>query len=150
MNLRDAKIISKYADYVVKCDRKLLNKDDWNIIGSELKTTDKLRPLITRKIVMSNLELANNRILEILSRNGITSDKPFELYKEAEAIAKEKQNSKDLITIADRYTDLLDLKPKQQQQMQQTEQISFTKMLDSVENAKITANREIKSIENGV
>jgi hypothetical protein len=148
MNMREAKIISNYANYVVKNNRKQLNKTDWNIIGANLKTTTKLRPYLTRKIVMSNIELANNKILDILSRNGIDVDKPLKIYNEAYEIAKSKENSKDLISIADRYVDLLSLKPKQEQIQTQTETISFNKMLETGETAKVTATREVKNLEN--
>ncbi len=150
MNLRDIKIISNYVERVIKRDKKQLNYEDWKYIGKDIKTNKpEFSPVIAKRVVMSNLELANNKIIDALTRNGIDIDKPLSIYNEAYEIAKTKENSKDLITIADRYVDLLDMKPKNQQQTQQTEQISFTKMLDSGEKAKITAKREIKSVENG-
>ena len=148
MQHRDVQIISKWAKYVIKHKRKLLNKDDWRIIGSDLKTTDKLRPFITRKIIMSNIDVANQTLINILTRNGITEDKPFEIYEKARKIAEVKENSRDLITIADRYTELLDLKPKHTETHTQTEKVSYIGMLESGQKGKLTATKTIKQANN--
>ena len=144
---RDAKIIKEYAEFVVKHKRKRLTNDDWRIIGKDLKTTTKLRHHLTRKIVMSNLELANQTILNILTRNGIDQDKPFKLYNEAERIAKSKENSKDLISIADRYVELLDMKPKHTQTSIETQQVSYVSMLEDGNKGKITATKTTKQLD---
>ena len=111
MQLRDHKIIKNYAKYVVENDRKLLNKADWNIIGAELKTTNKLRPFITRKIVMSNIEVANKTITDLLIKQGIKPDRGMKVLKIAEAIAIKNKNSSDLIKVAKEYNLLHDLMP---------------------------------------
>ena len=112
MKLRDHKIIGKYARYVVDNDRKLLNKADWRIIGAELKTTDKLRPFITRKIIMSNIEIANKTITDLLISQGIKPDRGMKVLKIAESIAIKNKNSADLIKVAKEYNLLHDLMPQ--------------------------------------
>jgi hypothetical protein len=148
MKVRDVKLIKRYAERVISKDSTNLNKDDWNEIGQDLIPNTKNRAFFTKKIIMSNKDLANRAIIDILSRNNIDADKAFTLYNDAEIIAKKKDNSKDLIAIADRYVELLDLKPKQQQQTTQTEVISFTGMLENGQKGKIVAKQEVKTLEN--
>ena len=112
MQLRDHKIITKYAKYVVDNDRKLLNKADWRIIGADLKTTDKLRSFITRKIVMSNIEIANKTITDLLVSQGIKPERGMKILKIAESIAIKNKNSSDLIKVAKEYNLLHDLMPQ--------------------------------------
>jgi len=147
MRLRDAKIIDRYAHYVVKKDNKLLNKQDWNIIGQDLIPNDKIRPYYTKKIVMSNLELANKRILDVLSRNGIDENKPLKIYEEAYNIAKNKENSGDLIKIADRYTELLDMKPQKVQYSETRKQIDYNDMLPEQVTKRVTVNKSVENNE---
>ena len=145
---RDAKIINNYAHYVVKKDNKLLNKQDWNIIGQDLIPNDKIRPYYTKKIVMSNLELANKRILDVLSKNNIDENKPLKIYEEAYNIAKNKENSGDLIKIADRYAELLDMKPQKVQYSETRKEINYDNMLPEQVTKKITTSKTIDNDEN--
>jgi len=87
MRILEAKIINRYADKVLQRNTTKLNKNDWNEIGKDLIPNDKTRAFYSKKIVMSNIELANSRIMRILADNGITENKPFELLKKAEDIA---------------------------------------------------------------
>jgi len=146
MTLRDHKIISNYARYVIEHDRKLLNRNDWKIIGKDLKTTEKLRPFLTRKIIMSNIETANKTITDLLIANGIKPERAFDLYKEAEQIARNKENSGDLIKIADRYTELHDLKPQKVTYTEQRKEIDYSNMLPNKVTKTISTT---KNIDNG-
>ena len=147
MTLRDHKIIKDYAKYVIEHDRKLLNKADWRIIGKELKTTDKLRPFLTKKIIMSNLEIANKTITDLLIANDIKPERALDLYKEAEKIARNKENSGDLIKIADRYTELHDLKPQKVTYTEQRKEIDYSNMLPNEVKKTITTS---KTLDNGI
>ena len=112
MEWRNIRIIKNYAQRCIEKDKKQLNYDDWVIIGKDIKTNYPLiRPKIAKRIIMSNLELANKTILDLLLKNDIKAERGLNLLKEAEKIARTKENSKDLIAIADRYIDLHDLKP---------------------------------------
>ena len=112
MAWRDLRIIKNYAQRCVEKDKKQLNYKDWTEIGKDIKTQYPLiRPKIAKRIVMSNLELANKTILDLLLKNDIKAERGLNLLKEAENIARTKENSKDLIAIADRYIDLHSLKP---------------------------------------
>ena len=148
MKIRDAKIISKYAERVVKRDTKRLKTEDWLIIGSELNVKNELKPAICRRIVNTNIELANKRILDILERNGINTDKPFEIYEEALKIAKSKENSSDLIKIADRYTELLDLKPQKVTISESRQQIDYSNMLPEKHKQTISTTKTIQKDSN--
>lgn len=145
MKIRDAKIISKYAERVVKRDTKRLKTEDWLIIGSELNVKNELKPAICRRIVNTNIELANKRILDILERNGINTDKPFEIYEEALKIAKSKENSSDLIKIADRYTELLDLKPQKVTISESRQQIDYSNMLPEKTKKTISTTKTVQN-----
>ena len=147
MTLRDHKIIKDYAKYVIQHDRKLLNKTDWTIIGKELKTTDKLRPFLTRKIIMSNIETANQTITQLLLSNDIKPERALNLYKEAESIARDKQNSGDLIKIADRYTELHDLKPQKVTYTEQRREVDYVNMLPNQVKKTISTT---KSLDNTI
>lgn len=146
LNYRDIKIINNYALKVVEKDKKQLNWNDWKFIGREIKSTgDKLKPVIAKRVVMSNLELANNRILDILSRNGIDHDKPLKIYNEAYEIAKNKENSGDLIKIADRYTELLDMKPQKVQISETRKEIDYSNMLPEQVKRTISTSKTLEN-----
>lgn len=107
------KTIKNYAKRVIERDTKKLNREDWIIIGKDITTNkEKLRPFLAKKQVMSNLEIANKAILDLLIQQDIKPERALGLYKEAEEIARTKENSGDLIKIADRYVELHDLKPQ--------------------------------------
>ena len=148
MVFRDLQIINKYAETCVKKKKKQLVKEDWQYIGSEIKaTSDKLKPIIARRVVMSNLELANKRILDVLQKNGINEDKPLKIYEEAYNIAKNKENSGDLIKIADRYTELLDMKPQKVQYSETRKEINYDNMLPEQVTKKISINKSVENEE---
>ena len=112
MEWRNIRIIKNYAQRCIERDKKQLNYDDWVIIGKDIKTQYPLiRPKIAKRIIMSNLELANKTILDLLLKNDIKPERGLNVLKEAETIARTNQSSGDLIKIADRYLDLHDLKP---------------------------------------
>ena len=112
MEWRNIRIIKNYAQRCIERDKKQLNYDDWVIIGKDIKTQYPLiRPKIAKRIIMSNLELANKTILDLLLKNDIKPERGLNVLKEAETIARIHQSSGDLIKIADRYLDLHDLKP---------------------------------------
>ena len=94
---------------------------------------------------MSNIELANNKILDILTRNGIDHDKPLKIYNEAYEIAKNKENSGDLIKIADRYTELLDMKPQKVQISETRKEIDYSNMLPNEVKRTISTTKNIEN-----
>ena len=114
MHLEQTKTIKNYAKRVLERDTKMFNKKDWTIIGEHLNIKPKferLRPIIAKRQVMDQLELANKTVIDLLLKADIQPNRGLNLLKEAENIARTKENSKDLIAIADRYIDLHDLKP---------------------------------------
>ena len=114
LRLEQIKTISNYARRVIERDTKKLNKDDWIKIGEHLKISPKferLRPVIAKRHVMSNLELANDRISKVLFDNHITDNTPFEILELAKQIAINKENSGDLIKIAKELIEIKDFKP---------------------------------------
>jgi len=147
MRYIDAKIIKNYAKRVIERNTKLLNKDDWNIIGKDLIKNDKTRAFYSKKIVMSNLELANNKIIEMLINNDIKPERALNLYKEAENIARTKENSGDLIKIADRYVELHDLKPQKVQISETRKDIDYTNMLPTEVKKTISTTKSIENVK---
>jgi len=147
--LRQLHVIGNYARRCVERNTKLLNKNDWNIIGRNIKTTDKLRPFIAKKIIMANLEKANDKIIDILIKNGISENKPFEIYALAQQIAERKENSGDLIKIADRYIELHDLKPQKVQITESRRTVDYDKLLPETKTQTVstTINSENKQKE---
>ena len=112
MGWRNLRILKNYAVKVLEKDSKRLVYKDWVEIGKDIKTQYPLiRPKIAKRIIMSNLELANKTILDLLLKNDIKPERGLNVLKEAETIARTNQSSGDLIKIADRYLDLHDLKP---------------------------------------
>ena len=149
MIYRDLQIINNYAETCVKKKKKQLVWDDWKYIGKDIKaTSDKLKPVIAKRVVMSNLELANKRILDVLQKAGIDENKPLKIYEEAYNIAKNKENSGDLIKIADRYTELLDMKPQKVQYSETRKQIDYNNMLPEQVTKKITTSKNVNNSEN--
>ena len=146
---RDLKIINNYAKRVIKRDTKKLNKDDWNEIGKDIIPNERIRAYYTKKIVMSNLELANSKILDLLNKAGISASKPLEIYKEAYKIAKEDKDVKELIKIADRYIELHDLKPQKVNITETRKTVDYDKLLPETKTQTIstTVNSENKQKE---
>lgn len=146
MNLRDIKIVSNYVNRVIERDKKQLNYDDWKYIGKDIKTNrPEFNPVIAKRVIMSNLELANNKVIDALIRNGIDTDKPLKIYDEAYQIAKSKENSGDLIKIADRYTELLDMKPQKVQISETRKEIDYSNMLPEQVKRTISTSKTIEN-----
>jgi hypothetical protein len=147
MRYLEAKIINNYANRVIARKTTLLNKDDWNIIGQGLIKNDKTRAFYSKKIVMSNIEIANSRIMAILQTNGIDENKPFQLLKKAEEIAINKENSGDLIKIAKELIEIQDLKPQRVQISEQHKSIDYTNMIPNKVTKTISMT---KSLDNTI
>jgi hypothetical protein len=148
MNYRDLRIIANYVDRVIKRDKKQLKYEDWVYVGKDIKANkDEFKPLIAKRVVMSNLELANNKIIDALTRAGIDTDKPLKIYNEAYEIAKNKENSGDLIKIADRYTELLDMKPQKVQISETRKEIDYSNMLPEQVKRTISTSKSVDSCE---
>lgn len=146
LNFRNAKIIANYAKRVIELNKKRLETKDWAIIGKDIKTNrEELKPIIAKRVVMSNLELANSKIMDLLIQNDIKPERALNLYKEAEEIARNKENSSDLIKIADRYVELHDLKPQKVQISETRKEIDYSNMLPNEVRKTISTT---KSIEN--
>jgi len=145
---RDVQIINNYAEVCVKRQKKQLVYDDWKYIGKDIKTNiEKIKPVIAKRVVMSNLEIANNRIMQILSSNGIDENKPFQLLKKAEEIAISKENSGDLIKIAKELIDIQDLRPQRIQISEQHKSIDYTNLIPN----KITKTISMsKTLDNSI
>jgi hypothetical protein len=147
MRILEAKIINRYADKVLQRNTTKLNKNDWNEIGKDLIPNDKTRSFYSKKIVMSNIEVANSRILAILSNNGIDENKPFQLLKKAEEIAISKDNSGDLIKIAKELIEIQDLKPQKIQYSETRKDIDYNNMLPQQVSKTISTT---KSLDNSI
>lgn len=145
MKILDAKLINNYANRVLQRQTTKLNKDDWNIIASDLLPEHKLRPFIAKKKVMSNIEIANRRIMDILNKNGINENTPFELLNEATKIAKEKQNSSDLIKIAKELVEIQDLKPQKVTISESRQQIDYSNMLPEKTKKTISTTKTVQN-----
>jgi len=145
---RDIKIIKNYAQRVIERDKKQLVYDDWKFIGKDIKTdNEKIKPVIAKRIIMSNLDLANKTITDLLLANDINPERALNLYKEAEGIARDKQNSGDLIKIADRYTELHDLKPQKIQYSETRKDIDYNNMLPQQVSKTISTT---KALDNSI
>lgn len=148
LGYRDIKIIKNYAKRVIERDKKQLSYDDWKIIGQDIKTdNEKIKPVIAKRIIMSNLEIANKTITDLLLANDIKPERALNLYKEAETIARNKENSGDLIKIADRYTELHDLKPQKVTYTEQRREVDYTNMLPNQVKKTISTT---KTLDNSI
>lgn len=143
MRYLDAKIINNYAKRVLQRKTTKLNKLDWDIIGKDLIKNDKTRAFYSKKIVMSNIELANKRVMAILESNGINENTPFELLNKAKDIAISKDNSSDLIKIARELIELQDLKPQKVQISETRKEIDYTNMLPEQVSKTISTTKTI-------
>lgn len=115
MRLVHNKIANEYAKKRIIENRTQLNTQDYKDIAVRIYG-ENVKPLsyIQCRKAMSMPEvkkIAELRIMDLLERNNIKPDKPFDLLKKAEEIATKKENSSDLIKIADKYLELHDLKP---------------------------------------
>lgn len=150
MYYRDIQIINNYADRILEKKSKLLNWDDWKIIGRDIKTVNEsIKPAIAKRIVMSNIETANQRVLAILAKNNISENTAFEILNDALKIAKEKENSSDMIKIAKELIEIQDMKPNkvkvtETRQITSNLQSNFDKA--SGETRKITVQRDVNLI----
>jgi len=149
MNYRDAKIIRNYAKKVVELDKKQLKYDDWVEIGKDITSNnERIKAAISKRIVMNNLELANKSIVDLLIKNDIKPERALNIYKEAEEIARNKENSADLIKIADRYVELHDLKPQKVQISETRKEIDYTNMLPNEVKKTISTTKTIENKQN--
>ena len=145
---RDIKIIRNYAQRVIERDKKQLVYEDWKFIGKDIKTdNEKIKPVIAKRIIMSNLDLANKTITDLLLKNDIAPERALNLYKEAENVARGKDNSGDLIKIADRYIELLDIKPQKVTYTEQRREVDYVNMLPNQVKKTISTT---KSLDNTI
>ena len=147
MKILDAKLINNYAQRVLERQTTKLNKEDWNIIASDLLPEHRLKTLIAKKKVMSNIEIANRRILDILAKNNINENTPFELLNEARDIARKKENSSDLIKIAKELVEIQDLKPQKVTISESRQQIDYTNMLPEKTKQTISTTKTVNNDE---
>jgi len=149
LNYRNAKIIANYAKRVIELNKKRLETKDWAIVGKDIKTDkEHLKPVIAKRVIMSNLELANSKIMDLLIQNDIKPERALNIYKEAEEIARNKENSADLIKIADRYVELHDLKPQKVQISETRKEIDYTNMLPNEVKKTISTTKTIENKQN--
>jgi len=149
MRILEAKLINNYAKQVIERNTTKLNKKDWNIIADGLLPESKVKTFYAKKIIMSNIDIANSRILDLLNKAGISASKPLEIYEEAYKIAKTNQDVKELIKIADRYIELHDLKPQKIQITESRKSVDYDKLLPETKTQTIstTVNSENKQKE---
>ena len=154
LRLQQIKTIDNYAKRVIERDTKKLNKADWTKIGEHLKINPKferLRPVIAKRHVMSNLEYANNRISKVLEANNITDNTPFEILELAKQIAINKENSGDLIKIAKELIEIKDFKPAKIKitESRQTNNIDYEGLTKVKQTISTTKNMPIMERKHG-
>ena len=148
MRILEAKLVNNYANRVIQRNTTKLNKNDWNIIAGDLLPESKVKTFYAKKIVMSNIDLANKRIMDILNQNNITENTPFELLNKAREIAENKENSSDLIKIAKELIEIQDLKPQKVQYSETRKEINYDNMLPEQVTKKITTSKNVNNSEN--
>jgi len=150
------KAIKKYCEIVIKKETKRLTRDEWIQVGKATQRwviDDKIAYIRARKTIMSNQEIVNQTLINMLLQADISPERGFNLLKEAENIAKENKNSGDLIKIADRYLELHGLAPQKARIIvkETRDTVDYSNLLPSKVKKSITLTTETsgKNLENG-
>ena len=140
--------ISKAAEIIVRKRTSLLIKEDYEEIAKAFygKITYVNVQSIKRVLKMDEIkERIQQTVSVLLAKHNLGVDKPFELLKDAEKVAKETKKPESLINIAKILLDLNDLTTKSK--VTATETTTYTPgQLDEVyENA----HKEVSNGDNG-
>jgi hypothetical protein len=141
--------IAKAAEIIVRNRTSLLVKEDYEEIAKVFygKITYVNVQSIKRVMKMDEVqERVKQTVSVLLAKHNLGVDKPFELLKDAEKVAKETKKPESLINIAKILLDLNDLTTKSK--VTATETTTYTPgQLDEVyENA----HKEVTNSDNGV
>lgn len=143
LHSRDLRAISTYIRIVLQKRNRLLSKDDWIEIGSEITKNRKFAYLKAKKLIGDNMEQINTAIMALLAKSGIDKDRGLKLLLDAEEIAKKKENTSDMIKIADRYNELHGLKTATRVSIEEKRTIDYSKLLPEGETGSLSINKNV-------
>lgn len=108
MRTLERKIISAYVSHILKIPDARMSNDDWRQIAENAGIGRKYGWVSAKRTmkVKENMDLANDKLIQYYIDAGLGEESVGELYREAIRIAKEKEDSKALIQIADRLAQI--------------------------------------------